>query len=85
MGAAIGDAKVTVQPSVRQGPSDKELSGVVTDWYGMAAISLEPEIEYRIQVSSDAWLPVTIPGVRLAAGRVEALSIRLELDFSKLR
>src|SRR5687767_4584296 len=73
LGAVISDVKVRVDPPVFQGPPDKQLSGVITDWYGMAAISLKPETDYRIDVSQDGWLPVTLPRVRLAAGRVEAL------------
>jgi len=51
----------------------------------MAAISLEPSVDYRVRVSQQGWRPVEVRSVRIGARGLEALSIRLEIDPSQLR
>jgi hypothetical protein len=70
---------------VFSGPPNKTLESVHTDWHGMAAISLEPSVDYRVRVSQQGSQPVEVRSLRIGARGLEALSIRLEIDPSQLR
>src|SRR5688572_16548045 len=83
-GASIADAEISVEPGVFQGPPNRRLGSVRTDWYGMAAISVEPSLQYRIRVRHEGWRDAEIPPVSVPSGEVEALSVRMELDLKRL-
>jgi hypothetical protein len=50
----------------------------------MAAVSLKPSVEYTIRVSGKPWRPAEVRSVRISAGGVQALSIRLGIDWNQL-
>ena len=84
-GAAIPDARIAINPPVFSGPPNKHLESVQTNWHGMAAISLEANVDYRLKVSSPGFRVLDMSPLRIGDGRIEALRIRLVVDPSQLQ
>ena len=84
MGAAIGEAAVSIAPTPPHGvaPARNEW---VTDWFGMAAISVEPGTKYRLKVRAPGFRLVDVVDVAAAAARPSFLRVRLELDPTQVK
>jgi hypothetical protein len=85
MGAAVAGALVTADPPTPAGPGKPEKATWVTDWHGLAALSLEPQKRYRLHIKSDGFRLVTIGEFRTRGGDVGIVRVTLEVDVDALQ
>jgi hypothetical protein len=85
LGASIGGASITVSPSIAQGPGNPPRDRYETDWYGMAALSLEPRTRYWARISCFGFHPLDIPELVVQTSALDAIHVRLEVDAAQLQ
>jgi len=84
LNAGIGGARVTITPPA-EGPRGAPQSVWTTDWHGLAAISLQPDRVYRIDISASAFMPAQVDGVRGTRTQPSAIKAMLPVDWSQFK
>jgi hypothetical protein len=78
-GAAISEAIISVSPSVAREPRAPSQSEWQTDWTGMAALGLQPNVRYRILVSASGFHPVELKQWTGRSGELGSITFSMQV------
>ena len=84
LGAAIRETQVTISPPVPQGPHIPAREQYQTDWHGLAVLSLEPDVRYRVHVRCPGFHSLELADFSGQAGGLKVVHLRLEVDKAQL-